>query len=201
MKHFWWSVLSCILNTYGLLHFCCFCLLNIHGRTTTSPHDTRSSATTCARDRMSVRLRMCRTAWARDYVCARPAWARGLRVRATARARDYVCARLPERTTTYAREFLSARRRMRVNSWARDDVYSRRRVSLSTRVHAYVGANLEWDMSATYARVTPSLPCGNPNASRTDKRPVQLTRTDGHVDNPAVILGCTYQTHFISVIR
>ena len=46
-------------------------------------------------------------------------------------------------------------------------------------------------MSATYARVTPSLPCGNPNASRTDERPVQLTRTnghetrtDGHVDNP-----------------
>ena len=35
-----------------------------------------------------------------------------------------------------------------------------------------------------YARVTPSLPCGNPNASRTDERPVQLTRTDGHVDNP-----------------
>ena len=41
-------------------------------------------------------------------------------------------------------------------------------------------------MSATYARVTPSLPCGNPNASRTDERPVQLTRTDGHVDNPDV---------------
>ena len=46
-------------------------------------------------------------------------------------------------------------------------------------------------MSATYARVTPSLFCGNPNASRTDERPVQLTRTDGHetqtdghVDNP-----------------
>ena len=46
-------------------------------------------------------------------------------------------------------------------------------------------------MSATYARVTPSLPCGNPNASRTDERPIQLTqtdghetRTDGHVDNP-----------------
>ena len=46
-------------------------------------------------------------------------------------------------------------------------------------------------MSATYARVTPSLPCGNPNASQTDERPVQLTRTDrhvtrtdGHVDNP-----------------
>ena len=35
-------------------------------------------------------------------------------------------------------------------------------------------------MSATYARVTPSLPCGNPNASQTDERPVQLTRTDGH---------------------
>ena len=39
-------------------------------------------------------------------------------------------------------------------------------------------------MSATYARVTPSLPCGNPNASRTDERPVQLTQTNGHVDNP-----------------
>ena len=46
-------------------------------------------------------------------------------------------------------------------------------------------------MSATNARVTCSLPCGNPNASRTDERPVQLTRTDGHetrtdehVDNP-----------------
>ena len=46
-------------------------------------------------------------------------------------------------------------------------------------------------MSAMYARVTPSLPCGNPNASQTDKRPVQLTRmdkhetrTDRHVDNP-----------------
>ena len=46
-------------------------------------------------------------------------------------------------------------------------------------------------MSATYARVTPSLPYGNPNASRTDERLVQLTRTDGHVtrmdghvDNP-----------------
>ena len=46
-------------------------------------------------------------------------------------------------------------------------------------------------MSATYARITPSLPCGNPNASQTDERPVQLTRTDGHVtrtnghvDNP-----------------
>ena len=46
-------------------------------------------------------------------------------------------------------------------------------------------------MSATCARVTRSLPCGNPNASRTDERPVQLTRTDGHVtrtdghvDNP-----------------
>ena len=36
-------------------------------------------------------------------------------------------------------------------------------------------------MSATYARVTPSLPCGNPNASRTDERLVQLTRTDGHM--------------------
>ena len=36
-------------------------------------------------------------------------------------------------------------------------------------------------MSATYARVTPSSTCGNPNASRTDERPVQLTRTDGHV--------------------
>ena len=47
-------------------------------------------------------------------------------------------------------------------------------------------------MSATYARITPSLPCGNPNASQTDERPVQLIRTDGHVtwmdehvDNPA----------------
>ena len=39
-------------------------------------------------------------------------------------------------------------------------------------------------MSATYARITRSLPCGNPNASWTDERPVQLTRTDGHVDNP-----------------
>ena len=50
-------------------------------------------------------------------------------------------------------------------------------------------------MSATYARVTPTLPCGNPNASRTDERPVQLTqtdghvtRTDGHIDNPALAL-------------
>ena len=43
-------------------------------------------------------------------------------------------------------------------------------------------------MSATYARVTPSLPCGNPNASRTDERRVQLTRTDGHVDNPVFVL-------------
>ena len=48
-------------------------------------------------------------------------------------------------------------------------------------------------MSTTYARVTPSLPCSNPNASRTDERPVQLTRmdghetrTDGHVDNSTV---------------
>ena len=47
-------------------------------------------------------------------------------------------------------------------------------------------------MSATCARVTPSLPFGNPNASRMDERPVQLTRTngyvtrtDGHDDNPA----------------
>ena len=46
-------------------------------------------------------------------------------------------------------------------------------------------------MSATCARVTPSLPSGNPNASRTDERHVQLTQTDGHVtrsdghnDNP-----------------
>ena len=46
-------------------------------------------------------------------------------------------------------------------------------------------------MSATYAGVTPSLPSCNPNASRTDERLVQLTRTDrhvtwmdGHVDNP-----------------
>ena len=39
-------------------------------------------------------------------------------------------------------------------------------------------------MSATCARVTRSLPCGNPNVSRTDERPVQLIRTDGHVDNP-----------------
>ena len=46
-------------------------------------------------------------------------------------------------------------------------------------------------MSATCARVTPSLASCNPNASRTDERPVQLTRTDGHVtwtdghvDNP-----------------
>ena len=36
-------------------------------------------------------------------------------------------------------------------------------------------------MFATCVRVTRSLPCGNPNASRTDERPVQLTRTDGHV--------------------
>ena len=47
-------------------------------------------------------------------------------------------------------------------------------------------------MSAMYAGVTPSLPSCNLNASRTDKRPIQLTqtdghvtRTDGHVDNPA----------------
>ena len=46
-------------------------------------------------------------------------------------------------------------------------------------------------MSAMYAGVTSSLPSCNPNASRTDERPVQLTRTDGHgtqtdghVDNP-----------------
>ena len=46
-------------------------------------------------------------------------------------------------------------------------------------------------MSAMYAGITPSLPSCNPNASRTDKRPVQLTwtvghvtRTDGHDDNP-----------------
>ena len=46
-------------------------------------------------------------------------------------------------------------------------------------------------MSATYVGVTPSLPSYNPNATRTDERPVQLTRTDGHVtqmdghdDNP-----------------
>ena len=36
-------------------------------------------------------------------------------------------------------------------------------------------------MSATYVGVTPSLPSCNPNASRTDERPVQLTRMDGHV--------------------
>ena len=48
-------------------------------------------------------------------------------------------------------------------------------------------------MSATYAGVTPSLPSYNPNASRTDERPIQLTWsdghmtwTDGHVDNPVV---------------
>ena len=41
-------------------------------------------------------------------------------------------------------------------------------------------------MSATCARVTSSLPCGNPNASRMDERPVQLTRTDGHNDNPVL---------------
>ena len=41
-------------------------------------------------------------------------------------------------------------------------------------------------MSTTYARVTPSLPCGNPNASQTDERPTQLTQTDRHVDNPVV---------------
>ena len=40
-------------------------------------------------------------------------------------------------------------------------------------------------MFTTYAGVTPSLPSCNPNASRMDERPVQLTRTDGHVDNPA----------------
>ena len=34
-------------------------------------------------------------------------------------------------------------------------------------------------MSATYAGVTPSLPSYNPNASRTDETPVQLTQTDG----------------------
>ena len=46
-------------------------------------------------------------------------------------------------------------------------------------------------MSSTYAGVTPSLPSCNPNASRTEERPAQLTRTDGyvtwtdrHVDNP-----------------
>ena len=46
-------------------------------------------------------------------------------------------------------------------------------------------------MSATCARVTPSLPSGDSNASRRDERPVQLTQTDGHVtrtdghdDNP-----------------
>ena len=36
-------------------------------------------------------------------------------------------------------------------------------------------------MSVTYTGVTLSLPSCNPNASRTDKRPVQLTWTDGHV--------------------
>ena len=36
-------------------------------------------------------------------------------------------------------------------------------------------------MSATCARVTPSLPSSNPNASRTDERLVLLTRTDGQV--------------------
>ena len=48
-------------------------------------------------------------------------------------------------------------------------------------------------MSTTYAGVTPSLPSCNPNASRTDERPVQLTRTNGHVtrmdghdDNPSI---------------
>ena len=48
-------------------------------------------------------------------------------------------------------------------------------------------------MSAMYAGITPSLPSCNPNACRTDERPVQLTRTDGHVtrtdrhvNNPAL---------------
>ena len=36
-------------------------------------------------------------------------------------------------------------------------------------------------MSATYTGITPSLPSCNPNASRTDERPIQLTRTDGDV--------------------
>ena len=47
-------------------------------------------------------------------------------------------------------------------------------------------------MSATCAQVNPSLPFGNPNASRMDEGPVQLTWTDGHMtrmdghdDNPA----------------
>ena len=76
---------------------------------------------------------------------------------------------------------------------ARDDVYSRRRVSLGA-CSCLGGANLEGDVSATYARVTPNLPCSNPNASRTNERPVQLTQTDGHliwtdghVDNPAYV--------------
>ena len=56
-------------------------------------------------------------------------------------------------------------------------------------------------MSATYARVTPSLHCGNPNATRTDERPVQLTwtdghvtQTDGHVNNPALYVRATART-------
>ena len=50
-------------------------------------------------------------------------------------------------------------------------------------------------MSATYVGVTPSLPSYNPNANRTDERPVQLTRTDrhgtqtdGHVDNHGTLV-------------
>ena len=41
-------------------------------------------------------------------------------------------------------------------------------------------------MSATCVGVTPSLPLSNPNASQTDERLVQLTRTDGHDDNPGL---------------
>ena len=53
-------------------------------------------------------------------------------------------------------------------------------------------------MSATCARITPSLPSGNPNASRTDERPIQLTRTDGHDDNPKdIALARSYLTSFL----
>ena len=60
-------------------------------------------------------------------------------------------------------------------------------------------------MSATCAQVTPSLSSGNPNASRMDERPIELTRTDGnmtqtngHDDNPA--LDCTETWTYISLL-
>ena len=83
----------------------------------------------------------------------------------------------------------ATRTRLHATTYARDDVYSRRQVSLSA-CSCLGGAHLECDVFATYAGVIPSLPSCNPNASRTDERPVQLTRTDryvtwtdGHVDN------------------